>query len=227
MSGIVVSLGADAIPGAGGHVVRGRSDRCGAGLPGRWTDAPARRCSYGGAGDRCTRVDCCGAVCSGSVADRVDGQSMIAARVRGVGGCDDRRGCGERVGGTSQRGLGPADVGQGAVRGAAACRGLEFFSRIRVIGDPNRLMRPSGWGLSVTLPPEKRAMELHLDIDSYQEQKSANTSEWELEAAFSGGLSWAVRDVVTTEAPQRTNSNPVNRRFTADTSLMARVTRGC
>jgi spermine/spermidine synthase len=41
------------------------------------------------------------------------------------------------------------------------------FSRIRVIGDPNRLMRPSGWGLSVTLPPEKRARELHLDIDSY------------------------------------------------------------
>lgn len=41
------------------------------------------------------------------------------------------------------------------------------FSRIRVIGDPNRLIRPSGWGLSRTLPPDKRARELHLDIDSY------------------------------------------------------------
>ena len=41
------------------------------------------------------------------------------------------------------------------------------FSRIRVIGDPNRLIRPSGWGLSTTLPPDKRARELHLDIDSY------------------------------------------------------------
>jgi hypothetical protein len=36
-----------------------------------------------------------------------------------------------------------------------------------VIGDPNRVMRPSGWGLSVTLPADKRARELHLDIDSY------------------------------------------------------------
>ena len=41
------------------------------------------------------------------------------------------------------------------------------FSRIRVIGDPNRLIRPSGWGLSRTLPADKRARELHLDIDSY------------------------------------------------------------
>jgi hypothetical protein len=41
------------------------------------------------------------------------------------------------------------------------------FSRIRVIGDPNRLIKPSGWGLSATLPPDKRAREMHLDIDSY------------------------------------------------------------
>src|SRR3954468_4444052 len=41
------------------------------------------------------------------------------------------------------------------------------FSRIRVIGDPNRVIRPSGWGLSATLPGDKRARELHLDIDSY------------------------------------------------------------
>jgi hypothetical protein len=41
------------------------------------------------------------------------------------------------------------------------------FSRIRVIGDPNRVIKPSGWGLSATLPAEKRARELHLDIDSY------------------------------------------------------------
>ena len=41
------------------------------------------------------------------------------------------------------------------------------FSRIRVIGDPSRVMRPSGWGLSTTLPPDLRARELHLDIDSY------------------------------------------------------------
>ncbi len=41
------------------------------------------------------------------------------------------------------------------------------FSRIRVIGDPNRTIRPSGWGLSTTLPSDRRARELHLDIDSY------------------------------------------------------------
>ena len=41
------------------------------------------------------------------------------------------------------------------------------FSRIRVIGDPAKTMRPSGWGFSTTLPPELTARELHLDIDSY------------------------------------------------------------
>ena len=41
------------------------------------------------------------------------------------------------------------------------------FSRVRVIGDPDRLVRPSGWGLSAALPRELRARELHLDIDSY------------------------------------------------------------
>jgi hypothetical protein len=41
------------------------------------------------------------------------------------------------------------------------------FSRIRVIGDPDKYVKPSGWGLSATLPPDRRARELHLDIDSY------------------------------------------------------------
>ena len=41
------------------------------------------------------------------------------------------------------------------------------FSRVRVIGDPNKVVRPSGWGLSSALPPDRRARELHLDIDSY------------------------------------------------------------
>ena len=41
------------------------------------------------------------------------------------------------------------------------------FSRIRVIGNPERTVRPSGWGLSSTLPAERTARELHLDIDSY------------------------------------------------------------
>ena len=41
------------------------------------------------------------------------------------------------------------------------------FSRIRVIGDPARQMRPSGWGFSSTLPADLTARELHLDIDSY------------------------------------------------------------
>jgi hypothetical protein len=41
------------------------------------------------------------------------------------------------------------------------------FSRIRVIGDPAKTIRPSGWGFSTTLPPELTARELHLDIDSY------------------------------------------------------------
>ncbi|HEU4935997.1 MAG TPA: hypothetical protein VFT39_06055 [Vicinamibacterales bacterium] len=40
------------------------------------------------------------------------------------------------------------------------------FSRIRVIGDQNHIIKPSGWGLSPTLPADKRARELHLDIDS-------------------------------------------------------------
>ena len=41
------------------------------------------------------------------------------------------------------------------------------FSRIRVIGNPERTVRPSGWGLSSTLPADRTARELHLDIDSY------------------------------------------------------------
>lgn len=41
------------------------------------------------------------------------------------------------------------------------------FSRVRVIGDPDRLVKPSGWGLSSALPADRRARELHLDIDSY------------------------------------------------------------
>ena len=38
------------------------------------------------------------------------------------------------------------------------------FSRIRVIGNPDRVTRPSGWGFSRTLPPDRMAHELHLDI---------------------------------------------------------------
>jgi hypothetical protein len=41
------------------------------------------------------------------------------------------------------------------------------FSRIRVVGDATRAIRPSGWGLSSTLPSDLTAHELHLDIDSY------------------------------------------------------------
>ncbi len=41
------------------------------------------------------------------------------------------------------------------------------FSRIRVIGNPERAIRPSGWGFSSTLPADRTAHELHLDIDSY------------------------------------------------------------
>ena len=41
------------------------------------------------------------------------------------------------------------------------------FSRVRVVGDPNKPVRPSGWGLSATLPADRRVRELHLDIDSY------------------------------------------------------------
>jgi len=41
------------------------------------------------------------------------------------------------------------------------------FSRIRVIGDPSRTIRPSGWGFSSELPASLTARELHLDIDSY------------------------------------------------------------
>jgi hypothetical protein len=41
------------------------------------------------------------------------------------------------------------------------------FSRVRVVGDPGKVVKPSGWGLSVALPADRRARELHLDIDSY------------------------------------------------------------
>jgi spermidine synthase len=41
------------------------------------------------------------------------------------------------------------------------------FSRVRVIGDPSREVKPSGWGMSRTLPPDLRTRELHMDIDSY------------------------------------------------------------
>jgi hypothetical protein len=41
------------------------------------------------------------------------------------------------------------------------------FSRVRVIGDGEKYVRPSGWGLSSTLPKDRSARELHLDIDSY------------------------------------------------------------
>jgi hypothetical protein len=41
------------------------------------------------------------------------------------------------------------------------------FSRIRVIGNADRAIRPSGWGFSSTLPADRTAHELHLDIDSY------------------------------------------------------------
>ena len=41
------------------------------------------------------------------------------------------------------------------------------FSRIRVFGDASRPIKPSGWGMSATLPSALRTRELHLDIDSY------------------------------------------------------------
>ena len=41
------------------------------------------------------------------------------------------------------------------------------FSRVRVIGNPDRPVSPSGWGLSTTYPKNRTARELHLDIDSY------------------------------------------------------------
>ena len=41
------------------------------------------------------------------------------------------------------------------------------FSRVRVIGNPDRPVKPSGWGLSATLPTGLTTRELHLDIDSY------------------------------------------------------------
>jgi hypothetical protein len=40
------------------------------------------------------------------------------------------------------------------------------FSRIRIIGDPNTPRKPSGWGLSSTVPSEMKARELDLTIDA-------------------------------------------------------------
>jgi hypothetical protein len=55
------------------------------------------------------------------------------------------------------------------------------FSRVRVVGNPDRYVRPSGWGLSSALPPDRAARELHLDIDSYAGTEltrfDGNTSE--------------------------------------------------
>ena len=41
------------------------------------------------------------------------------------------------------------------------------FSRVRVVGNPDRAVRPSGWGLSSHAAGRPTARELHLDIDSY------------------------------------------------------------
>jgi hypothetical protein len=41
------------------------------------------------------------------------------------------------------------------------------FSRVRVVGNADRAIKPSGWGLSSALPPALTTHELHLDIDSY------------------------------------------------------------
>ena len=55
------------------------------------------------------------------------------------------------------------------VKGAFEARPLvekwNSFSRIRVIGNPERPITPSGWGLSATLAARSDARELHLDID--------------------------------------------------------------
>lgn len=57
------------------------------------------------------------------------------------------------------------------------------FSRVRVIGDGDKYVRPSGWGLSAMLPASRTARELHLDIDSYAGTEltrySGNTAEVE------------------------------------------------
>jgi len=39
------------------------------------------------------------------------------------------------------------------------------YSRVRVNGDPNELMVPTGWGLSRALPPDLRVRQLQMDID--------------------------------------------------------------
>ena len=60
-----------------------------------------------------------------------------------------------------------AHVGQRQYEARPLIEKWNPFSRIRVIGNSERTVRPSGWGLSSTLPAERTARELHLDIDSY------------------------------------------------------------
>ena len=70
-----------------------------------------------------------------------------------------------------RRAVMPGGSGSSWVKGQYEARPIverwNSFSRIRVIGDPNRVMKPSGWGLSATLPADATRAELHLDIDSY------------------------------------------------------------
>ncbi len=64
-----------------------------------------------------------------------------------------------------------AGCGWSGSKGSTEARPLiekwNSFSRVRVVGNPDKYIRPSGWGLSATLPADRTARELHLDIDSY------------------------------------------------------------
>ena len=73
------------------------------------------------------------------------------------------------------------------------------FSRIRVFGDPNRLISPSGWGMSRTIPPALRTRELHMDIDS---NAGTEVTKWDGNPAALEHLKYDVTNIAHYIRPQ-------------------------
>ncbi|HEV3486155.1 MAG TPA: hypothetical protein VG106_12155, partial [Vicinamibacterales bacterium] len=73
------------------------------------------------------------------------------------------------------------------------------FSRIRVFGDPNRLISPSGWGMSRTIPATLRTRELHMDIDS---NAGTEVTKWDGNPASLEHLKYDVTNIAHYIRPQ-------------------------
>ena len=73
------------------------------------------------------------------------------------------------------------------------------FSRIRVFGDPNRFISPSGWGMSSTIPATLRTQELHMDIDS---NAGTEVTRWDGNPASLEHLKYDVTNIAHYIRPQ-------------------------